>query len=166
MMRHIWAPWRMTYIEDQSPPTGCLFCERISDKNDSEDFILKRGEHSYVLLNRYPYTNGHMMIVPYQHVPSIEQLDQACLTEIMRFAQEALSVLRDIYGAQDFNLGINIGEAAGAGIVEHVHLHLLPRWVGDTNFMATTSQTRVIPEALEITYERLLVAWKELSGSQ
>jgi ATP adenylyltransferase len=155
----------MTYIEEESPRSGCLFCQQIDPENDQDDFVLHRGEHSFVMLNRYPYTNGHMMIVPFKHVASIEELDQECLTELMVLTNSAIKSLRMVYGAENFNLGVNIGEAAGAGIVDHVHLHLLPRWSGDTNFMATTSQTRVIPEALQITYDRLLAAWNELEGS-
>jgi ATP adenylyltransferase len=114
---------------------------------------------AYVVLNRYPYTNGHLMVVPYAHQASIEDLEDAILLEVMNLSSQALTVLRATYGAAAFNLGLNIGKAAGAGVVNHVHMHVLPRWAGDTNFMATTAETRVIPEDLEETFARLKTHW-------
>ncbi len=112
-----------------------------------------------MVLNRYPYTNGHLMVVPYAHQASIESLEDAALLEVMNLSSQALAVLRAAYGAEAFNLGVNIGKAAGAGVVNHVHMHVLPRWAGDTNFMATTAETRVIPEDLEVTFTRLKTKW-------
>jgi len=123
------------------------------------NLILHRGQNVFVVLNRYPYTNGHMMVVPFTHKHSLEGLDDKTLLEMLSLASEALGVLRDAYNADGFNLGANIGEAAGAGVKEHVHLHVVPRWTGDTNFMATTAETRVLPEALEVTYQTLLGLW-------
>jgi len=146
----------MEYIEGNSESSECLFCD-LPDSNDN--LILHRGTEAYVVLNRYPYSNGHLMVVPYAHEPSIEELKDSTLLEVMNLSSRAISALRATYGADAFNLGVNIGKAAGAGIVHHVHMHVLPRWAGDTNFMATTAETRVIPEGLEETFARLKSHW-------
>jgi len=138
-----------------------LFCKRLSVEDSVENLILHRGTAAFVILNRYPYTNGHMMVVPFEHVPSIEMLDSSVQLELMQLTSDTISVLREVYGAEAFNVGINIGEAAGAGVAAHVHIHIVPRWSGDTNFMATTASTRVLPESLHETYERLRSAWKK-----
>ena len=119
-----------------------------------------------MVLNRYPYTNGHLMVVPYAHQASIESLEDEALLEVMNLSSQALGVLRAAYGAEAFNLGVNIGKAAGAGVVNHVHMHVLPRWAGDTNFMATTAETRVIPEDLEVTFTRLKTQWGDSSDEK
>lgn len=155
-MDRIWAPWRMAYIEAHSGSSECLFCEL---PGSDDNLILHRGVEAYVVLNRYPYSNGHLMVVPYAHQASIEDLDDSTLLEVMTLSSQAISVLRATYGAEAFNLGVNIGKAAGAGVVHHVHMHVLPRWAGDTNFMATTAGTRVIPEDLEETLARLVSHW-------
>ncbi len=159
-MKHLWAPWRMDYIQESSLEEGCLFCNLLAQEDGPANLILHRGQNVFVVLNRYPYTNGHMMVVPFTHVPSLEGLGDKTLLEMISLASEALGVLRDAYNADGFNLGANIGEAAGAGVKEHVHLHVVPRWTGDTNFMATTAETRVLPEALEVTYQTLLGLWQ------
>jgi ATP adenylyltransferase len=146
----------MEYIEGSTDSSDCLFCE-LPDSEDS--LILHRGVEAYVVLNRYPYTNGHLMVVPFAHQASIEDLEDAALLEVMNLSSQALTVLRATYGAASFNMGVNIGKAAGAGVVNHVHMHVLPRWAGDTNFMATTAETRVIPEDLEETFTRLKTHW-------
>lgn len=138
-----------------------MFCKRLSVEDSVENLILHRGTAAFVILNRYPYTNGHMMVVPFEHVPSIEMLDSSVQLELMQLTSDTISVLREVYGAEAFNVGINIGEAAGAGVAAHVHIHIVPRWSGDTNFMATTASTRVLPESLHETYERLRSAWKK-----
>ncbi|MCC7361445.1 MAG: HIT domain-containing protein [Anaerolineales bacterium] len=164
-MEHLWSPWRMAYLRNADPaagpagPTGCIFCDLPAQDRDAENLIVHRGALAYVLLNRYPYNNGHLLIVPYAHVSSFEALDPPTLTEIMTLANTATATLRRIYNPQAFNLGANIGAAAGAGIAEHVHLHLVPRWAGDTNFMSTTSGTRVIPEDLAETYRLARQHW-------
>jgi ATP adenylyltransferase len=160
-MKHLWSPWRMEYIEGHSGDAGCLFCSCLASPDGPENLILHRTAHAFVMLNRFPYTNGHAMVVPIAHQPSLELLDDATHLELMRLASKVIRVLRRTYGATAFNLGANIGRAAGAGIEEHVHLHVLPRWAGDTNFMATTAETRVIPESLETTYQRMCLAWRE-----
>ena len=161
-MKHLWSPWRMEYIEGHMGDTGCLFCTCLSSPDSLGNLILHRTPHAFVMLNRYPYTNGHAMIVPVAHQSSLELLDEATQLDLMRLASQVIRVLRRTYGAQSFNLGANVGRAAGAGIEDHVHLHVLPRWAGDTNFMATTAETRVIPESLETTYQRMHLAWLEL----
>jgi len=159
-MKHIWSPWRMEYVEKHTEQKGCLFCAQSEQPDGPDNLILHRGDHTFVILNRYPYTNGHMMVVPFAHQSSLDTLDEKTLTELMQLTSQALAVLREAYGAESFNVGANIGTAAGAGIADHVHMHVLPRWMGDTSFMTTTGEARVIPEALEHTYARLQTIWK------
>jgi ATP adenylyltransferase len=161
-MKRIWSPWRMPYIEGRPADSGCLFCHRLEQADGPENLILVRTPLAFAILNRYPYTNGHMMVVPYDHVPSIDQLTPQVQAALMQLSAQAVSVLRLVYGAESFNLGVNIGAAAGAGVAEHIHVHIVPRWPGDTSFMATTGETRVIPEALERTYDRLRAGWLRL----
>jgi ATP adenylyltransferase len=158
-MKRIWAPWRMAYIKGDMEETGCLFCNRLTQRNDTENLILYRGQRAFVILNRFPYTNGHMMVVPNAHQQSIEDLDDQTLAELIQLTNQALGVLRQTYDAQNFNIGINIGEASGAGVTDHVHVHVVPRWSGDTSFMSTVAETRVLPEALEETFEKMQSAW-------
>jgi ATP adenylyltransferase len=152
----------MTYIEERNSHPGCLFCLRLAEADGPENLILHRGPRAFVILNRYPYTNGHLMVVPNDHRPSLEDLDSATLTELIELSTHSLRALRKAYGAEAFNLGANIGAAAGAGVVDHVHLHVVPRWSGDTNFMATIAEARVIPEDLPTTYRRLAEAWNAI----
>jgi ATP adenylyltransferase len=163
-MKHLWAPWRMTYIQEGIDESECLFCALLEMEDGPDNLILHRGQHAFVVLNRYPYTNGHTMIVPYNHVASLEGLPQETLLEMIQFTQLSLKVLREAYQTDGFNIGGNIGEAAGAGIKEHVHLHVVPRWHGDTNFMASTAETRVLPEDLEVTYKKLRHLWQKTSA--
>ena len=158
-MKHLWSPWRMAYIEERNAGPGCLFCLRLAEADGPDNLILHRGRRAFVILNRFPYTNGHLMIVPFDHQASLEALDVETRAEVMELATRSLGVLRRAYGAEAFNLGVNISAVAGAGVADHVHLHVVPRWAGDTNFMATIAEARVIPEALTITYRRLSEAW-------
>jgi len=160
LMKRIWAPWRMDYIQGSELESGCIFCKRLKMADGPDNLILHRGDKVFVILNRYPYTNGHMMVVPMGHKASIEDLDATTQAELMKLTGDAISVLRAVYGAEAFNVGMNIGPAAGAGIADHLHIHIVPRWDGDTNFMSTTANTRVLPEALEATYARLRDAWR------
>jgi len=163
-MNRIWAPWRMAYIESSGgEPVACFLCDCLAQADGAENLVVHRAQHGFVILNRFPYTNGHLMIVPYRHVPSIVDLDPATQAELMQLTGLALQALSEAYGALAFNVGINIGAPAGAGVADHVHVHVVPRWAGDTNFMATTAQTRVIPEDLGRTYQRLSAAWKSLT---
>jgi len=149
----------MEYILSEKNESSCVFCLAIAQVNDEPNLILFRGQHAFVILNRYPYTSGHVMIVPYDHQPSLEELDPKTRAEMMELAVHATAILGEVYQANGFNLGINIGEAAGAGITDHVHLHVVPRWVGDTNFMSTLGSTRVLPETLQESYQRIYKAW-------
>jgi ATP adenylyltransferase len=164
-MKRLWSPWRMTYIESSTQETGCIFCNRLEEDDGPGNLILLRGKNTFLILNRYPYTNGHMMVVPYQHANSLELLQDDTLSEMMQYTKLALRLLREEYGARDFNVGINIGEAAGAGVADHVHIHIVPRWAGDTNFMSTTAETRVLPESLEQSYSRIKARLKKINSS-
>jgi ATP adenylyltransferase len=154
----------MPYLSGQEPlPDGCIFCLKPQEQ-DAEVHILYRGQGCYVILNRYPYNNGHLMIVPFAHVPSPVEMDAETLAEWMALTQLSLRVLGAAYDPQGFNAGINIGAAGGAGVEGHVHLHIVPRWAGDTNYMSTTGQVRVIPEWLDETYARLRPLFEELAA--
>jgi ATP adenylyltransferase len=150
----------MEYIENHGNQGGCVFCELVAAADSSENLIVHRGALAYVILNRYPYTSGHVMVVPFEHRPNLEQLDAATRAEMMELTSRATSVLRNIYNTQAFNVGLNIGEAAGAGVKEHVHIHVVPRWSGDTNFMSSLAETRVLPELLEDTWTRIRAGFK------
>ncbi len=167
-MEHLWSPWRMNYLtgqaQDPPGPTGCIFCDKPAENRDTDNLIVFRGELAFVILNLYPYNNGHLMVVPYAHVATPEALDAPTLTEMMLLTNQALTALRTLYTPPAFNIGMNIGTAAGAGIAAHVHLHVVPRWSGDTNFMTVTAGARVIPEDLRITQRRLVEAWPRAPG--
>jgi len=155
-MKRLWAPWRMQYLTGEKEK-NCIFCTKVAELCDRDNYILYRGNKGFLILNRYPYTNGHMMAVPYQHAASLEDLDTETLTELMLLVNKGLRALRQAMAPQGFNVGVNIGEVAGAGVADHVHIHIVPRWGGDTNFMPVLDETRVIPELLDQTYERLRV---------
>lgn len=150
----------MTYIQNHKDVEGCVFCEAQGMPDGLDNLILHRDQRAFVILNRYPYTSGHLMVVPFVHVSTLTELDASTRAEMMELANRMMTLLVQEYSAQGFNIGVNIGEAAGAGITEHVHLHIVPRWTGDTNFMSTLGETRVLPETLEDTYQRLRAAWE------
>ena len=154
-MNHLWSPWRMEYLDGSNKADGCVFCTAQEMQDGVENLIAYRGEHAYVILNRFPYTSGHLLVNPYQHVTRLEDLTPEIRAEMMELVSRCTTVLKSIYKPQGFNMGANLGSAAGAGIPLHVHLHIVPRWSGDTNFMSTVGQTRVLPEALEDTYNRV-----------
>lgn len=154
-MKQLWAPWRMKYIEGHEKVDGCVFCIEQAKADSAENLIAHRGERAYVILNRYPYTGGHLMVVPFEHKAILEELDAQTRAEMMELTSRCMIILRKLYKPQGFNMGANIGEAAGAGVKEHVHIHIVPRWKGDTNFMSALGETRVIPEDLESTYDRV-----------
>jgi ATP adenylyltransferase len=135
---------------------GCLFCDLARDGGDRESLILHRGPRTYVVMNRYPYNNGHLMIVPYRHSADLAQLSAEDLLELMQEVGRAARNLRTLFGAEGFNVGMNLGKAAGAGVVDHMHIHVVPRWGGDTNFMPVLADTKVMPDYLEATYEKLV----------
>jgi len=145
----------MEYIENPKDKNGCVFCNAQALADGADNLIAYRGEYSFVILNRYPYTSGHLMVIPFVHKPNIEELDSGTRAEMMELTSRCTAVLTSIYRPQGFNVGINMGEAAGAGVKEHVHIHIVPRWMGDTNFMSSVGGTRVLPEALEDTYKRV-----------
>ena len=145
----------MKYIEKHEKESGCVFCIAQAKADSAENLIAFRGKNAYVILNRFPYTSGHLMVIPFSHEPNLENLDTETRAEMMELASRCTTLLRKVYRTESFNMGINIGEAAGAGVLGHVHIHIVPRWAGDTNFMSTTGETRVLPESLEDTYQRV-----------
>ncbi|MDI9615868.1 MAG: HIT domain-containing protein [Methanothrix sp.] len=151
----LWAPWRIDYILSEKGK-GCIFCEKPRENRDPENLILYRGRNHFVIMNAFPYNNGHMMVVPYRHTSTLSGWSGDELQEFMELADLCVSVLQRTMRPDGFNLGINMGEVAGAGIAEHIHLHIVPRWKGDTNFMPVLADTRVIPEHIRATYEKLL----------
>ncbi|MCU1285172.1 MAG: histidine triad protein [Acidobacteriales bacterium] len=161
-MDHIWSPWRYAYITGSAgqPETGCIFCDKPKETDDRKSLIVHRGEHCYVILNAFPYTSGHVMIVPYAHTDELQKLDSASATEMMVTTQKVERALRELYRPDGINIGMNIGKAAGAGIAGHIHMHALPRWIADANFMSVIGETRVLPEALDVTWERMQKALK------
>jgi ATP adenylyltransferase len=156
-MKHLWSPWRLEYLTDPKAE-DCFFCYGVEGIDDRENLILLRGERAFMILNRYPYNSGHFMVVPYAHVPSLEDLDAPTLTEMMLILNRGLAALRQAMAPEGFNVGANLGEAAGAGIKEHVHIHAVPRWSGDTNFMPVVGDMRVIPQTWLQTYDDLKAA--------
>jgi ATP adenylyltransferase len=163
-MKHLWSPWRMAYIQEHNKGTDCAFCRESARPDSAENLIVYRGRLAFVILNRFPYTSGHLMIVSYQHESQLENLHIEQRTEMMELVAQSVEVLKKVYSPQGFNVGINLGEAAGAGIREHVHIHVVPRWGGDTNFMTALAETRVLPERLEDTYQRVQSAWQTTFG--
>ena len=156
-MDYIWSPWRFQYMTEvtQGKQPECFFCAAVKSTHDEETLVVYRGKKAFVILNRYPYTSGHVMIVPYAHVAELNLCDAEALKEMMELAQRVEAAYRTNYGPDGMNLGMNLGKAAGAGVAGHLHLHMLPRWIGDTNFMTVTGETRVQPEALQTTFEKL-----------
>ncbi len=162
-MKRIWAGWRMKYIRDEKPQE-CVFCEKVQADDDAANRILCRGDRTALVLNLYPYTNGHLLVVPYAHVADLVDLDEETLAEMMRMTAKGVRVLREAMCPDGFNVGLNLGRSAGAGIEDHVHIHIVPRWQGDTNFMPVFGDVRVIPEWLDDTYHKLLAALSQMEG--
>ncbi len=160
-MRRLWSPWRLEYLTAPKSEE-CIFCQAATADDDRANLVLLRGERVFLVLNRYPYNNGHFMAVPYAHVPSLEDLDAPTLTEMMLLVNRGLAALRSAMNCEGFNVGANLGPAAGAGIADHVHMHAVPRWIGDTNYMPVVGETRVIPQTWLQTYDQLKAA---LEGS-
>ncbi len=154
-MDFLWSPWRSHYVASMKKPLGCVFCQIHQSGSDSASFVLWRGQFNFIILNLFPYTTAHLMIVPFEHTADLSSLEKAVSDEMMDLAKEAQRAIAEEYRPDGFNLGINQGSAAGAGIAGHLHLHLLPRWIGDANFMITVGETRVLPESLEDTYQKL-----------
>ncbi len=153
-MEHIWAPWRIEYIQMEKP-RGCILCDKPRQKDDTANYILYRGGKNFVIMNSYPYNPGHLMIAPYRHIASLDELTDEELCEHFEIVSRSIKLLKQVFNPDGFNIGINMGKVAGAGIVDHVHTHIVPRWQGDTNCMPVISDTRVVPEALTETYKKL-----------
>lgn len=165
-MNNLWAPWRMEFIEDlKLQKGGCIFCELTLKGDDRERLVLHRGKTAFVVMNRFPYNNGHLLISPYRHVATIKELKKEEHQEMLELAGESVEIMTRAIEAEGFNCGINLGRAGGAGILDHVHLHVVPRWVGDTNFLPVMSETRSMPEYLKNTYDRLIGGFKSIRSS-
>lgn len=167
-MDYLWTPWRYAYITTAAKydgkPEGCIFCE-LPKLKDVDAKIVHRAKHCYVILNSFPYTSGHVMVVPFAHLDELQKLPEGAAQEMMALTQKMEGILRRVYSPDGINLGMNVGRAAGAGVAGHIHMHVLPRWVGDTNFMTVTAESRVLPESLDQTYERLRAALQSMPGA-
>jgi ATP adenylyltransferase len=155
-MNYLWTPWRSVYMKEKRDKARCIFCDAASEPSaDEANLVVFRGAFSFILLNRYPYTSGHLMIAPFVHVARLAGITDDAAIEIMHLTRRAEQVLERAYHPDGLNLGMNLGEAAGAGIEQHIHVHVLPRWKGDANFMTSVAETRIIPEGLDETYRKL-----------
>ena len=161
-MDYLWSPWRFQYVSEGIRHAGCVFCEKIGQDSsrDRENLILHRARHNFVLLNLFPYATGHLMVVPYVHAAVLTDFDLPTLAEMMELARKSQTALATSYHAEGYNLGMNLGRSAGAGVADHLHLHFLPRWNGDTNFMSVIGETRVLPEDLFTTYDKLVAFFR------
>jgi ATP adenylyltransferase len=157
-MDYLWTPWRYAYVSTPEKARDCVFCDAVNLGDDEKARIVFRGQHCFVILNTFPYTSGHVMIVPYAHLDELRKLPPQAASEMMALSQRMETVLRELYHPDGINLGMNIGKAAGAGIAGHIHMHVLPRWVADANFMSVVGETRVLPETLEETWRRMTKA--------
>ena len=164
MLERIWAAWRSHYVNEEANKlahdSGCVFCRILeSGLPDEETFVLARGERTFAILNLYPYGSGHLMVMPLRHVGDLDALDDDEADELFRLLRQAVVAVRAAYGPDGMNVGANLGRAAGAGVPGHLHLHVLPRWSADTNFMTTVAETRVLPEGLDVAWRKLREAW-------
>ena len=164
-MKHLFSPWRMKYVTSEKEKNGCVLCSVLDMDDGPENLIVYRGERAYVIINRYPYTSGHVMIVPYAHESMLDRLDAETRAEMMELTSMGAKIIEQLYRPQGFNIGINLGEAGGAGIEAHIHIHIVPRWLSDTNFMTAVADTRVVPEALDVSWQRLQDAWSKAADS-
>ncbi|MDD5190335.1 MAG: HIT domain-containing protein [Dehalococcoidales bacterium] len=158
-MKQIWAPWRMEYIKMEKP-ANCILCDKPGENRDDENRILYHGKYNFVMMNNYPYNPGHLLIAPYRHVSGLDELTSAEMHEHADITQKCLKILKKTFQPKGFNVGVNMGKVAGAGIADHVHSHIVPRWQGDTNFMPVIGDIRVIPEAVDETYRQLKIQFK------
>lgn len=159
-MKHLWAPWRLEYIKSADDEPGCVFCAAVTG-DDEERLVIHRGRRAIALLNKYPYSSGHFMVAPIRHIGEYGELAEDEVLELHRLASAGMGALAQLYAPQGYNLGWNLGRIAGAGVVDHVHLHVVPRWAGDTNFMPVLAEVKVLPEHLRETRRRLAEAWPE-----
>ena len=160
-MDYLWSPWRYRYITEGTGSNECVFCDIAASSEDEANYVVHRGTSNFVVLNRYPYTSGHAMVVPYGHLATLEEAPAEAAEEMMRLTQRVEGALRRLYGAGGVNIGMNVGEAAGAGVAGHIHMHVLPRWVADSNFITVVGETRVLPEDLAETWRRLRAEFAE-----
>lgn len=163
-MEYLWAPWRMAYIDAPKKVEGCVFCGKLAEADDREQLILYRGEHCFIIMNLFPYNNGHLMVAPYRHTADLVGLSAAEQEEMMRLTRHCVRLLTEAFQPEGFNLGMNLGRTAGAGVADHLHMHIVPRWNGDTNFMAVTGETKVLPDALFSSYDKLAAVLAELGA--
>ena len=163
-MNKLWAPWRMQYIQKIGSEKGCIFCTKPRQSNDRKNLVLYRGKYCFVILNLYPYNNGHMMVVPYRHTPRVSDISGATLAELWDLVGRCIEILRKRFHAEGFNVGINAGKIAGAGIKEHLHVHIVPRWNGDTNYMPVIGGAKVISQALSDAWEQLYPLFHAKAG--
>ena len=154
-MEYLWAPWRIEYIK-KAKEAGCIFCQKPAEESDAANYILYRGQKNFIIMNSYPYNPGHLMIAPYRHVAGLDELSDEELGEHYKMVAQSTRILTQVFKPDGFNIGMNLGRIAGAGIDKHIHSHIVPRWAGDTNFMPVLADTRVINEALEETYQKLV----------
>jgi ATP adenylyltransferase len=164
-MDYLWTPWRYAYVTTAEKISGCVFCDLLQAGDDERARIVLRGKHNFIILNTFPYTSGHIMVVPYAHVDELRKLSAEAAHEMMDFSQRLESVLRTLYSPNGINVGMNIGQAAGAGVAGHIHMHMLPRWIADSNFMTVVGESRILPESLEMTYQRIKGAIDEAPSS-
>jgi ATP adenylyltransferase len=164
-MKNLWAPWRMEYIlkEKRGESEPCIFCHRIQQTSDKKNLILHRAASSFIIMNRYPYNNGHLMVVPYQHTGEMKKLQQTEISELFSLINLSMEALNTVMIPHGYNIGMNLGRVAGAGIEDHLHFHIVPRWTGDTNFMPVLTDTKVVSEALDKTYDKLLTSLQKIS---
>jgi ATP adenylyltransferase len=161
VVERLWAPWRLEYVQSADELEGCIFCTAHESDDDESQLVVHRGEHAFVLLNKFPYSSGHLLVAPYRHGAGYAELDDDEVREVHRLGAQGLDALKAVYKPDGFNLGWNIGRIAGAGIPDHAHLHVVPRWAGDTNFMPVLGDVKVIPEHLTATRRRLAEAWPD-----
>ena len=154
-MDYLWTPWRYAYVSGMQKAAGCVFCEAAKQNDDAKTGVVYRGKDCFIILNTYPYTPGHVMVVPYAHLDELQKLPHEAANEMMALSQRMETVLRQLYHPDGINLGMNIGKAAGAGIAGHIHMHVLPRWVADANFLSVVGETRILPETLDVTWKRM-----------
>lgn len=158
-MDYLWTPWRYAYITEAKGDPRCVFCDKQNENDDRTSWIVHRGKYCYICLNAFPYTSGHVMVIPYQHLDELQKLPTEAAQEMMALCQRTETALRNLYHPDGINLGMNLGAAAGAGVAGHIHMHVLPRWVADANFMTVVAETRILPETLETTWKRMREAF-------
>jgi ATP adenylyltransferase len=161
-MDHLWAPWRMAYIDAPKKVEGCVFCTKLETPDDREQLVLHRGRHCFIIMNLFPYNNGHLMVAPYRHTADLVGLTPEEQEELMTLTRHGVRLLKEAFRPEGFNLGMNLGRTAGAGVEDHLHMHIVPRWNGDTNFMAVVGDTKVLPDALFPGYDKLFAVLQGL----